>query len=62
MEDSDGTKYMMMRGTFDLINDEWNAQWVQVYYEVPTTVTIGNANSKTGEGLPTPNRFNSNNP
>ena len=62
MVDSDGTKYMMMRGTFDLINDEWNAQWVQVYYEVPTTVTIGNANSKTGEGLPTPNRFNSNNP
>jgi len=48
MEDSDGTKYMMMRGTFTLLNDEWSAQWVEVYYEVPTTVTIGNADNRTG--------------
>ena len=41
MEDSDGNKYMMMRSSFNLINDEWNGQWVQVYYDVPTTVTDG---------------------
>ena len=62
MEDSDGKKYMMMRSSFNLINDEWNGQWVQVYYDIPSTVTIGNANRKTGEGLLTTNIFNRNNP
>jgi len=62
MEDSDGKKYMMMRSSFNLINDEWNGQWVQVYYDIPSTVAIGNANRKTGEGLLNTNRFNRNNP
>ncbi len=60
MEDSDGKKYMMMRSSFNVVDDEWNAQWAQVFYEVPTTVIIGNANRKTGEGMPTPNRYTSN--
>ena len=41
MEDYDGKKYMMMRSSFNLIDDEWNGQWVEVYYQVPTTVTTG---------------------
>ena len=47
MEDSDGKKYMMMRSSFNLINDEWNGQWVEVYYNDPTT-TNGIINNKTG--------------
>tara|TARA_R100000742_G_C4277798_1_gene99969 strand:- start:488 stop:2959 length:2472 start_codon:yes stop_codon:yes gene_type:complete len=47
IEDSDGKKYMMMRSSFNLINDEWNGQWVQVYYNDPTT-TNGTRNWKTG--------------
>lgn len=47
MLDTDGKKYMMMRSTFDLMNDEWNAQWVQVFYDVPSTVTANTANSTT---------------
>ena len=41
MEDSDGNKYMMMRSSFNLIMDEWNGQWVQVFYQIPSTVTTG---------------------
>ena len=52
MVDSDGKKYMMMRSTFNIVNDEWNGQWAEVSYQVPTTVTIGSANRKAGEGLP----------
>jgi len=47
MEDSDGKKYMMMRSSFNLINDEWNGQWVQVYYNDPSP-TVGIIDSKTG--------------
>jgi len=47
MEDSDGKKYMMMRSTFDLVNDEWNSQWVQVFYDVPSTVNANIANTTT---------------
>ena len=47
MEDSDGKKYMMMRSSFNLINDEWNGQWVQVYYNDPGT-TSGIIDWKTG--------------
>ena len=47
MQDSDGKKYMMMRSSFNLIDDEWNGQWVQVYYNDPTT-TSGIRNTKTG--------------
>ena len=61
MIDSDGKKYMMMRSSFSLVDDEWNSQWAEVFYEVPTTVTIGNANRKTGSGLPPANK-NRNNP
>ena len=41
MEDSDGKNYMMLRSSFNLLNDEWDGQWVEVFYEVPTTVTTG---------------------
>ena len=41
MEDSDGKNYMMLRSSFNLLNDEWVGQWVEVFYEVPTTVTTG---------------------
>ena len=51
MEDSDGKKYMMMRSSFNLIDDEWNGQWVQVYYDIPTTVTTGTQTWKTPGGL-----------
>jgi hypothetical protein len=50
MEDSDGKKYMMMRSSFNLIDDEWNGQWVQVYYDNPTT-TNGTQTWKTPGGL-----------
>ena len=51
MVDSEGNKYMMMRSSFNLINDEWNGQWVEVFYELPTTVLIGNASTRVGIGL-----------
>ena len=55
MIDSDGKKYMMMRSSFNLINDEWNGQWVQVYYNDPGTLTNGIVDWKTGgiEDIPT---------
>ena len=39
--DADGKKYMMMRSTFNLVTDEWNGEWVQMRYEVPSSVTTG---------------------
>ena len=41
MEDSDGKNYMMLRSSYNLLNDEWVGQWVEVFYQVPTTVTTG---------------------
>ena len=63
MEDSDGKKYMMMRSSYNVVDDEWNAQWVEVFYEVPTTVTVGNAETKVGVnlgGFGIGNQFNNN--
>jgi len=51
MEDSDGKKYMMMRSSYNLIDDEWNGQWVQVYYDIPATVSTGTQTWKTPGGL-----------
>ena len=51
MIDSDGKKYMMMRSSFSLINDEWNGQWVQVYYNAPTPV-VGIVDTKVLAPLP----------
>ena len=47
LQDSDGKKYMMMRGTFNLINDEWDGQWVQVYFN-SVGLTNGTTDWKTG--------------
>ena len=50
MLDTDGKKYMMMRSTFDIMNDEWNAQWVEVFYDVPSTVTSNTSSSVVNIG------------
>jgi len=57
MEDSDGKNYMMMRSSFNLIDDEWNGQWVQVYYNIPTTVTTATANWKGNKFNPNLNNW-----
>jgi len=42
MKDSDGKKYLFMRGGFNLSMDEWNITSDEIHYEVPTeTITIG---------------------
>ena len=41
MEDSDGKKYMMLRSSFNLIDDEWNGQWAQVFYNDPGNLSNG---------------------
>ncbi len=46
MKDSDGKKYMMMRSSFNLINDEWSGQWVEVHYSLPT-LTHGTLSGQT---------------
>ena len=55
MIDSDGKKYMMMRSSFNLINDEWNGQWVEVYYNDPGN-TSGTRDWKTGGLVYVPTR------
>ena len=37
--DLDSNQYQMMRGTFNLLLDEWNATMNQVFYEVPSETT-----------------------
>ena len=47
LEDVDGKKYILMRGTFNLTMDEWNLNMVQINYEVPTTVTTGTQETRS---------------
>jgi len=49
--DSDNKEYMMMRSNFDLTTDEFGGEWVQVKYEVPSTVTTGD-NTWDGRDFP----------
>ena len=40
--DLDGKEYQFMRGTFNLLTDEWNVTMNQVFYEVPSeTINVG---------------------
>ena len=40
--DLDSNQYQMMRGTFNLLLDEWNLTMNQVFYEVPSeAITVG---------------------
>ena len=42
LTDLDSNQYQLMRGTFNLLTDEWNTTMNQVFYEVPSeTVNIG---------------------
>ena len=42
LTDLDNNQYQLMRGTFNLLTDEWNTTMNQVFYEVPSeTVNIG---------------------
>ena len=42
LTDLDNNQYQLMRGTFNLLTDEWETTMNQVFYEVPTdTVNIG---------------------
>ena len=41
LKDVDNTEYMFMRGSFTLFMDEWNNEYVQVFYDVPGTITTG---------------------
>ena len=47
LEDSDGKEYILMRGAFNLVMDEWELTMVQVKYEVPSTVTIGTKTTRS---------------
>mgnify|MGYP003132697437 CR=1 FL=1 len=38
LNDTDGTEYILMRGTFKMNMDEWDVNMVQIKYSVPTTV------------------------
>ena len=49
--DADGKEYMMMRANFNLTNDEFSGEWVQVFYEVPSTVSSG-ISTYTAGGTP----------
>tara|TARA_R100000655_G_scaffold4610_2_gene14911 strand:- start:200 stop:2629 length:2430 start_codon:yes stop_codon:yes gene_type:complete len=50
LKDVDNTEYMFMRGTFTLYMDEWANEYVQVFYDVPTTVTKGTRDSRNYGG------------
>ncbi len=39
LNDSDGTEYILMRGTFKMNMDEWDLNMVQITYSVPTIIT-----------------------
>ena len=42
LTDLDNNEYQLMRGTFNLLLDEWNVTMNQIFYEVPSeTVNIG---------------------
>ena len=37
LEDLDGNKYIMKRGTFNISLDQWQADMIQMSYNIPTT-------------------------
>ena len=39
LKDVDDTEYMFMRGSFTLYLDQWNNEYVEVYYDKPSTIT-----------------------
>ena len=42
LTDTDENKYQLMRGTFNLLMDEWNTTLNQIFYEVPSeTINVG---------------------
>ena len=49
LTDLDSNTYQLMRGTFDLLTDQWSTTMNQIFYEVPSeTINIG-TRSLTGE-------------
>jgi hypothetical protein len=43
LEDLDGNKYIMKRGTFSLSSDQWQSDMMQMSYSVPS-ITTGTRN------------------
>lgn len=42
LTDLDGNNYQLMRGTFNLLTDEWETTMNQVFYEIPSeTINVG---------------------
>ena len=42
LTDLDNNQYQLMRGTFNLLNDQWDTTMNQVFYEVPSdTINVG---------------------
>ena len=39
LKDTDNVEYMMMRCSYNIAGDEWSGDWVQVFRDVPTSVT-----------------------
>ena len=39
IKDTDNVEYMMMRCSYNIVGDEWSGDWVQVFRDVPTSVT-----------------------
>ena len=55
LEDTDGKKYIMKRGTFSLNTDQWQADVMEMSYSVPTISTgISITRSNGLSPLPTP--------
>jgi len=46
LEDLDGNKYIMKRGTFNISLDQWQADMIQMSYNIPTT-SSGTRNIRT---------------
>ena len=48
LNDSNGTEYILMRGTFKMSMDEWDLNMVQIKYSVPTIITGTKSVPSTG--------------
>ena len=48
LNDTDGTEYILMRGTFKMNMDEWDLNMVQIPYSVPTIVVGDRAINSAG--------------
>ena len=48
LNDTDGTEYILMRGTFKMNMDEWDLNMVQITYSVPTIVVGDRAINSAG--------------